>query len=665
MKKFILAEKLKEEIGDQRIRAAVFHTFNFDPEFFENYLLPLFLPDIPFGENKIQNTILWKKYQQDLPPVTIYCDFHAKAQKGINLDYVVRPIDIPRYNGIKPCYHPKHSFVLLEDWSLIVLTGSNNLTEAGWCSNLEGVNFFKLKNKEEYPRTFKDELKSFNRKIRLEFFDEEFNDEDSLSEADNVLDSFFRSTGYTDDNGPIFFDTRNKTASHLQTFAQLLEFIKDEFNDGEGFRKIEIISPYFSPSTTLFNELKDITECNDISFSIPFENTDLVGIDKKLFDEVTALGMKWKAIKGMNHVKGYRFNHSKIYHVLGKDSTFTIVGSVNFTQMAWKGVKAGGNYESAIVHQSESDVYEELLENYPLENLSFSGNKDEENHVDTRIDAFNLEFVIDWRKKKLKVVNRNERKQKGYIDFGNLPSVSINKSKDISLNEEQVTFLSNTPLIKVKPSNQDIYFYYYPIHKNIESKPLPEHLNLNDSELLQLWMDLDESNSKDSTLRIIDKFIDRITDEAGDIKVEELNGTSSTLNLMATHLSGLIKLNRKIFSKSNTLKGEVATRKIREYYLFTNNVDTLIGYRNLLKKMSGDGRLNNGFYWLLLNIIDRFFYKQLTKRRFNTEIPRSQIDSVRKEITKDIKELSKSLQSDKLTEKHMNWILKMLENDLK
>ncbi len=151
MNKVIIAEYLKEELKGRAIKAAVFHTFNFDSEFFENYLLPLFLPQIPFGENKIQNTILWKKFQSDLPPITVYCDFHAKAEKGIHLDYLVRAIDVPKHNGVKPCYHPKHSFILTNDGELIIITGSNNLTEAGWCSNLEGINFFKLKSKIYFP----------------------------------------------------------------------------------------------------------------------------------------------------------------------------------------------------------------------------------------------------------------------------------------------------------------------------------------------------------------------------------------------------------------------------------------------------------------------------------------------------------------------------------
>ncbi len=89
----------------------------------------------------------------------------------------------------------------------------------------------------------------------------------------------------------------------------------------------------------------------------------------------------------------------------------------------------------------------------------------------------------------------------------------------------------------LKPTGKNVFFYYYPLHKNIASKPLPEHLNLNDSELLQLWIDLDETDNQSAVLSLIDRFMDRITDETGDIKVEQLNDTNSTLNAMATHLT--------------------------------------------------------------------------------------------------------------------------------
>ncbi len=666
MTKYVLAEHLKEELNGRQVVAAVFHTFNFDSEFFENYLLPLFLPDIPFGDNKIQNTILWKKFQLDLPPITVYCDFHAKAQKGIHLNYLVRPIDVPKQkNGFKPCYHPKHSFILLDDNELLIITGSNNLTEAGWCSNLEGVNFFKLKPNHNFPRGFKDQLKHFNREIRSIYFKEGFQDQDSNSKADNIIDRFFRAQGYTLENEIMYFDTNTRSDTYLQDFKSFIKYIKIELNEDEPFEKVEVVSPYFSKGISLFNELKEVTECDDVSLSIPFENTDLVALDQSLFEEVESQGFQWKSIIAINDTKGYRFNHSKIYQFVGRESVFTVVGSVNFTNMAWKGVKAGGNHESAMLYTNPKEKFKSLLQSCSLDDLTFAGHSEEEKMPDNREDAFKLSFVLDWSSNTLEIINHDEPSQKGEIEFENLSSVQINRSKTIKLSDEHIRLLSNNPILKVKPSKQQYYFYYYPIHKNIEAKPLPEHLNLNDAELLQLWLDLDASNDKANTLRIIDQFIERVTDEAGDIKEEELYKTGSTLNIMATHLSGLLKLQKRMFTVGNTISEKNANIKMRDYYLLTNNVDTIRGYRNLIVKMVDDDKLNKGFYWLLLNCIDIFFYKELKEQDFKQSSDFSKIEEIRKTLKKEINELSKKLVNGKLTEKHLKWTLKMLQNDIK
>jgi hypothetical protein len=59
-----------------------------------------------------------------------------------------------------------------------------------------------------------------------------------------------------------------------------------------------------------------------------------------------------------------------------------------------------------------------------------------------------------------------------------------------------------------------------------------------------------------------------------EIKVDELKHTHSTLNLMATHLSGILKLKKKIFTIGRTITEQKANKKMRDYYLFTDNVDT-------------------------------------------------------------------------------------------
>ncbi len=100
MEQYVIIEKLKDLIKQRRVVAALFYTFNFDPKFFENYILTLFLPDVNFSDIEIQNTIFWRKYAAELPPVTVYCDFHAKSTDAPSLGYTVKSIDIKTKNGI-------------------------------------------------------------------------------------------------------------------------------------------------------------------------------------------------------------------------------------------------------------------------------------------------------------------------------------------------------------------------------------------------------------------------------------------------------------------------------------------------------------------------------------------------------------------------------------
>ena len=657
MNKFILGEKLKEEINGRRIKAALFHSFNFDPDFFENYLLPLFLPDIPFGDNKIQNTILWKKYQNELPPVTVYCDFHAKAQKGIHLDYTVRTVDLKKVNGVKACFHPKHSSILLDDGTLLLFIGSNNLTEAGWCINLEGVNFFKLKSGEYFPKEFKNQIRNFNQEIPSQNYNEH-------SPADDLIESFFKKRGYTDEVDFKLLNSKDfREENNMSYFGSFLSNLCLEGNDGIPFKKIEIVSPYYSSGISMFETLIQTTNCSDISCSIPFENSDLVALDKTLFDNANELGINWKAIKGMNETKGHRFNHSKIYQFLGDKKVFILVGSINFTNMAWKGISQGGNYESAILYTLPAKEFESILIDYPTDNLSFSGAKPEESLIDSREDAFDLSFVIDWVSKEIEIVNNKIGEQKGEIIIDNLSNILINKSKKVLLNEEQLCYFSNTPLIKVKPQGKNHFFYYYPIHKNINAKPLPSNINLNDTELLQLWMDLEGAKDKESTLRIIDRFIDRIMDEWGDINAGELDKTSSTLNLMATHLSGLIHLNKKLFIKGGLVRDQPTKKKMIEYYLFGDNVDTLIGYRKLISKMRKEERLNNGFYWLLLNIIDKTFYQKYLTFELFEDKNQELTTLMHQELRRQIKTIAKEIENNRTSASHLKWAEQMLLED--
>jgi len=78
MKQTLLKDEITSFIKGKKVKAAVFLSYNFDVDFFENYLLPLLVP-FDFTDNKIQNALLWRTYATHLPPVTVICDYHAKG----------------------------------------------------------------------------------------------------------------------------------------------------------------------------------------------------------------------------------------------------------------------------------------------------------------------------------------------------------------------------------------------------------------------------------------------------------------------------------------------------------------------------------------------------------------------------------------------------------
>ena len=100
-----------------------------------------------------------------------------------------------------------------------------------------------------------------------------------------------------------------------------------------------------------------------------------------------------------------------------------------------------------------------------------------------------------------------------------------------------------------------------------------------------------------------------------------------------------------------------------EYYLFGDNVDTLIGYRKLIAKMNADNRLNKGFYWLLLNIIHKKFYLKYLKFELFDEKNREFTSLEEKELKIQIEILGNEIENNNITANHLKWAEEMLLED--
>ena len=673
MKTGILIEELKERMAGKKVKAALFYSFNFDARFFENYILTQFLPDVSFSNNEIQNAILWKKYQNELPPITVFCDFHAKGTTGPGLAYNVIPIDMPiNDSGRKPCFHPKQSYVLLEDSSLIVIGGSNNITQSGWCYNIEGVNVFHFtpyanENIRYFPRTLKDRFKHLCRNVRRDVLTKEH-----ITESEQVIESFFSSIKYTEEAEILFFNSGEEIRTYqekkegLRSFDVFIDRIKQKYNNGEPFVKAEVISPYYSTGLNHFNTLSGVLGTDQIKFSVPFENTDYVALDEGNYRDIKER-YGWGRCS-FDNGKAFRFNHSKVYRLLGNQTMVSIVGSVNCTDAAFRGVADGGNYETAIAYIDDAAKWVNQLEKVDDGSFTFSEAKEEEGYEDNRIDAFTLEFTIDWNKLTLTVKNHKPAKQKGKIIFNGLSNKKLNDTQTITpivLTPELVSIFADNSLIKFKPTGIDGYLYYYPTQVGIELKPFSSKYNLNDVELLELWQELDQANDKESMGRLIDSFVDRITDEFEEDKDHELNTSKSSINFMASHLSGLLKLKGKLFKEHHTKTDKEIQERRVTYYLLSDNIDTLIGYRRLIGKMKKNGSINIGFYWVLLKIIETYFYKNKAALKVLDTDEVKTLKKLTLLVTKQIKTADKEMLEQGVERKKLEWLNKTLLYDFK
>jgi len=650
MSQYVIIEKLKDAIDNNKIKAAVFYTFNFDARFFENYILTTFLPHVNFSDNEIQNSILWRKYATDLPDVTVYCDFHAKNTEAPNLNYNVNTVDIPLSGGHKACFHPKVSFVLLDNDELIVLTGSNNLTQGGWCTNKEIVGIKKLQNGVFFPNKLKHELWNFLKTTNA-------NNVGEFGKAEEKINSFFWKRLHTEESEFKFYTSSNST------FYNFLLSILIDNNESE-FEQFEVISPYLSTGISLVQQLQNIVAAGALYMNVPYMATNEADITEDNYYNYRANGVKWSKLKEGETEKIFRFNHSKVYRFKTSGKAYTVVGSVNFTDAAWRGTKENGNVETAMIFEEEKKHWKPLLEEYENSDIVFPNQQSDETETEHRYDAPNFKFELNWQKKTLSYYNDEKFNFKGLILFNTRNIILKTGGNRIKLDENIINDLVNNPIIKIKQYHTQQELFYYPLQIGVESKPIPHKLRLKDGELIELWKKVSiKEEDKSEISNLIEKYIDLRLDKEGELVNDDLK-TKSTLNMMASHISALIRLEERIFTVPNKKRENKKAVELLNYYLFVSNIDTLSGYVNLLDEMYNEKQILPAVSWFLLNLLLKDFYDKRKIKEFYKSIDsNSMVDEINvktegvvDEINIKMAKLKKELKNDKVSMELLKWI---------
>ncbi len=350
----VLSEQLEERLRGRRLIAAVFLTFRFDPEFFEQEILPVFL-DVPLSHASAIKLIQLEDALRSVPiGVAVYYDQNGLVSEAGPSRLDVKRIAVRHRTGI---FHPKNLFALVEDAepdkngyrakALIVGCLSANLTRAGWWENVEVCHTEELA-EEDFSR-LGDDLDGF-----LEGLERRVGEKSSDGHAQlRAIRGFVRQTsqrGHRSAEGILhthFFDGRTSVPEFLRTVAG---------NSLDGMY-LEIISPYFDDGPTS-KPLEDlITEFRprELRVFLPRANTGEALCSCEIYEWVRGLPtVSWARMPqellrgGKSENARPRMVHAKVYRFFAQQPKREIlfVGSVNLTTPAHR---AGGNLETGFL----------------------------------------------------------------------------------------------------------------------------------------------------------------------------------------------------------------------------------------------------------------------------------------------------------------------------
>lgn len=350
----VLSEQLEARLRGRRLVAAVFLTFRFEPDFFEQEVLPVFL-DVPLSHAPAIKLLQLEDTLRRVPEgVAVYYDQNGLVPGSGPARLDVKRIAVRHRTGI---FHPKNVFALVEDTepnedgyrrrALIVASLSANLTRAGWWENVE------VSHAEEVSEGdftwLRDDLIRFIDGLERRLGEKSSEDDASL----RAIRSFLRAT-----------EQRAQRSSEGRLFTRFFdgrgsvrEFLRSSAGDGLDGTCLEIISPYFddgSPSRALADLLDEFRPC-EVRVFLPRANTGAALCSPAIYDWVRTLpNVTWARLPqellrgGKSKEARQRTVHAKVYRFFAHKPKREVifVGSVNLTTPAHR---KGGNLETGFL----------------------------------------------------------------------------------------------------------------------------------------------------------------------------------------------------------------------------------------------------------------------------------------------------------------------------
>ncbi|RFF29407.1 phospholipase D family protein [Wenzhouxiangella sediminis] len=342
----VISEKLKELLAGKQVRAAVFTTYSFDPEFFELEVIPLLLPgNIAYSSDPRVKTFQVREALRDSGVVLdVFYDlnlYREQGQSSPKMEYGCH--GVYRENS---AFHAKALYILAydEEWDvecLLVGAGSNNLTFSGWWDNIECQHW-----QEVYsgyvPLLFVNKLKediAYLRAVPGAGYERTALDQ---------IDGFLAGCASANGEPPVPY----YNLASIEKRASFKQFLTKQAKELWSYSNwtLEIISPYFArqPDSDVHDFFFSLG-VQEIHVLLPQNQDGEALVDQEYFDHINAAkGIEWaewaadagRAL-GVDG-KHYRRLHAKVYHFYNGMQSWVFVGSVNFSKQAMTGnVEAG------------------------------------------------------------------------------------------------------------------------------------------------------------------------------------------------------------------------------------------------------------------------------------------------------------------------------------
>ena len=363
----VLSECFENRMDGLRLKSAVFLTFCFDPGFFEQEILPVFLDVAPSHAPAVRLVLLEESIRDHVDHIAVYYDYRAleAGAAGAKLDVQRVPARWP--NGAY--FHPKNVLLLVEgapkkgeapEERLLVATLSANLTRAGWWENVEACHIEEL---------HAGEKSLLQRDIR-----------NLVSQAKRACPSDMEHPAL--DSIRRFVVNEVELRTHRTSGRRLEPRLYVGVADGSAAREgvasflrgqplrrdirlnLEVISPYFDAAGEAkpLQDLIEVFDPKEVRVSLPIGPDGKALCRRALFDGVRRLpNTRWGRLpadllrSGASEAAAPRRVHAKVYRLFSESPRYEVVfvGSVNLTRAAHQ---EGGNFETAFLIESEPNA---------------------------------------------------------------------------------------------------------------------------------------------------------------------------------------------------------------------------------------------------------------------------------------------------------------------